>query len=221
MSAHIVEKAKGPGSAVPEKLPDPVVKTEDALAGVISLPAPDLEVVHILRYRQLQAEAEAREKKLLAELEEKQEMYYKKIEESFAVREKLLIEDLQAKHMAECRRLELVAADREHNLLEQLGVARRLLTVVVLGFVILVGAVLYYRAGLRETARPIPPPSGASGEAVAPLPAAALFPHLVAPEIAWTTAALNSAGQAGSKTVVAVNKAGNGGNFARGYSSGK
>jgi hypothetical protein len=217
MSAHTVEKAKGPGPAVPEKLPDPVVKTADALPGAINLPALDLEAVHVLRYRQLQAEAEARENKLLAELEAKQDMLYKKLEESFAQKEKWLVEDLQAKHMAECRRLELVAVDREHVLLVRLGAARRQLYVVIIAAVLAIVAFLNFRASPKEAAQPVLPPSDASGQVSAPESATASLPALAAPEFVFIMPAHVGAKDAAA----AVKTTGNGGNFAGGNSSGR
>jgi hypothetical protein len=191
-------------------------KTPTASSGVINLPAPDVEAVHVLRYRQLQEEFEAREKKLVAQLDEKQELFQKKLEEVLAEQERRLAEELHAKHMAEYRRLELAAADREHTLLEKLGVARRLLTMVSLGFIILVALVLYSRIGLRPSAQPVPLPPKVSDETAAPEVVAALLPHLSAPDVVVTRPSISTVGEGSPKTAGAKKKAGNGGNFLRG-----
>jgi hypothetical protein len=221
MGANFVGKEKEAMSVIPGNLPDPAVKTADTPPGSLNMPAHGLEVMHALRYRQLQEEHEAREKKLLAEVEEKQEMMFKKLEASFAEKERRLIEDLQAKYMAEYRRLELAAADREHTLAVKLGVARRRLGMVIIGAVLAIVAILNFRSVPRDAAKPAVPLAGSAGEATAPDVVAALLPHLAVPEVAKTEPVFKSAQEAGPNSAVALKKAGNGGNFVRGYSSGK
>jgi len=220
MRVHPPVKDKGPVPVMPPALsPEPVAQTMVAPLETPSVPTPDPEA-YLLRYRHLQEEAEAREKKLVAELEEKHEALFRRLEASFAERERRLSEELTSKHMAEYRRLELAAADREHLLLEKLGVARRFLTVVVIGFVLLVAVVMSERLGLGVTSQPVLPPEP-SGESTAPKVVDALLPHLAAPEVALTKPTLKSVGTGSLKEAQAVKTAGNHGIFARGTSTGK
>jgi hypothetical protein len=194
MGAHIVEKGKTP----------------DSSPGVISLPAPDVEAVHVLRYRQLQEEHEAKMKKIIAELEERQDVLQKKLEASLAEQERRLTEELQAKHMAEYRRLELTAVDREHALLVKLNVARRRLVIAVIGALLVIVAILNFRTVPQDAVLPL------SGEASAPEVVAALLPHLSAPEVVVTKPSIGIVGEGSSQAAGVEKKAGNGGNFLRG-----
>ncbi|MBF0619515.1 MAG: hypothetical protein HQL19_05050 [Candidatus Omnitrophica bacterium] len=63
---------------------------------------------------------DVKEKKFLAEIEEKYAGLHRDLEQSFAEKEKRLISDLQARHASECRRLKREAVAGERSLLVEL-----------------------------------------------------------------------------------------------------
>jgi hypothetical protein len=216
MGADIMEKEKGSLPAGQKKLRDHGVKTAVTLPVVVTLPALELEASYALQYRRLQEESEAREKKLLAEMEVKNDLFCIKLEESFAQREKLLIDDLNARHMAEYCRLEQVASDREQTLLNRLGVARRRLIMVILAAVVIIAAMWNLRIKPNDVPSPVLPSPVASGDtqSVGTLLSASAPVMKALP--ATVAKAVPAVATAAGGTVV---KAGNGGNFAGGSSS--
>ena len=172
----------------------------------------DLEAAQALQARRWQEAAEAREKKLLAELEARYDAFHRQLEESFAEREKKLFDDLQARHAAECRRIGEAAQEREASLLTQLGTARRQLLVVVVAAILGLAVVLNLKAKTGEIAQPALPSSDIGPEAIS-----LSVPAAPAADMAEPAADI----KAESLAVPSPVKTGNGGNFSGGRSSAK
>jgi hypothetical protein len=173
MDADVMEKEKGALLLVQEKLPDPDVTSQLILPGVVK-PQPVPKVTRgLLYYRRLRVESEAREKKLLAEMEAKYDAQYRKLEESFSQKEKQLLETLQAAHLTECRKLEQAAVSRGQSLLNRMGVVRRQRALAVVAAVLSLAAFVSFRARAKDVSQPVLPSMG-SGPVAAPHSADAL-----------------------------------------------